>query len=499
MVRPRIARNAALSALNVAVTGVSLFLLYRFLLKTIGVAELGVWSIVLATTSIGRISQLGISVSVVRLVSREVARGDVEASVGVIHTATVAMAAAAGVAIGVLYPVARWALGVVVPPEMLAQALAVLPWAALSLWVACVCSVVESGLDGFQRVDLRAIATMASMVAYLVGAILLVPRYRLVGLAVAQLGQPVLLFAVTGPMLARQLGPVRLLGASRVSRARLAEMLRYGVHVQGMNVGLMLLEPVAKGFLSRLAGLSLVGWFEMANRMVMQLRALVTAGGEALVPAIAHVGESDRSAAHAVYLEACRAVAIVTLPALAITLVATPLLSEVWIGRYEPFFVAFSYLLATGMFLSLLAVPAWFANLGLGTLRWNTISVAVILLLTVLFSLTLGPWLHGWGVVGGYSVAMLAGHELILVTYHRRERLPIRALVSRDEMPVALGALGFTAVGLAIYYGLRARIGLAPTAGLVLLAAAVTLVPPLWHHPLRRRLAISWPPRPSTR
>ncbi len=491
MATDRIARNAAFSALNVVVSGVALFFLYRFLLGAIGIAQLGVWSIVLATTSVGRISQLGIAASVVRLVSREVAREAPDAVVEVMQTAALAMAGLAGVAIAVLYPLARWALGAVVPADMLGPALSILPWAAASLWLASVCSVVESGLDGFQRMDLRALATMASMILYFALALLLVPGNGLVGLAEAQLAQTAFLAVTTLASLSGRIGPRRLFSAHRLSWARLKEMLGYGVHVQLLTAGVMLIEPLIKALISGLAGVALVGWFEMANRMVMQIRALVTAGGEALVPAIAHVSETNRAAVRSVYEDACRAVLFLVLPVLALTLLATPIVSELWIGHYEPAFVRFSYLLAIGMFASLLAVPAYFANFGLGTLRWNTAGVGLILGLTTLLAFPLAHRLGAEGVVAGYGAAVLVGHAVVVAGYHAAEGMPLRSLFSRDTLGVSIAAAAAATGGLCAYYGLRDRLGLGSLSMLMLLIALIVLAPPVWLHPMRRRF-LGW-------
>ncbi|HSW36364.1 MAG TPA: hypothetical protein VLH18_07155, partial [Candidatus Limnocylindrales bacterium] len=58
--------NAIMSVVQVVAIGVILFILYRFLLDTIGIDKLGVWSIVLATTSVATIANLGLSASVVK-------------------------------------------------------------------------------------------------------------------------------------------------------------------------------------------------------------------------------------------------------------------------------------------------------------------------------------------------------------------------------------------------------------------------------------------------
>ncbi|MGC8744981.1 MAG: polysaccharide biosynthesis C-terminal domain-containing protein, partial [Verrucomicrobiia bacterium] len=54
--------------------GIALFFLYRFLLKTIGVEQFGIWSLVLSTTSIIGAANLGISGSIVKFVAKYIAR-----------------------------------------------------------------------------------------------------------------------------------------------------------------------------------------------------------------------------------------------------------------------------------------------------------------------------------------------------------------------------------------------------------------------------------------
>ena len=44
----RISRNAAVAAAQVAVTSLFLFILYRYLLANLGIARVGVWSVVMA-------------------------------------------------------------------------------------------------------------------------------------------------------------------------------------------------------------------------------------------------------------------------------------------------------------------------------------------------------------------------------------------------------------------------------------------------------------------
>ena len=57
----RLLINAIMSVVQVVVTSGILFVLYRFLIRTIGVEKLGIWSVVLSTSSVAGIANLGLA------------------------------------------------------------------------------------------------------------------------------------------------------------------------------------------------------------------------------------------------------------------------------------------------------------------------------------------------------------------------------------------------------------------------------------------------------
>ena len=72
----RVFFNAALSVLQVAVNGGLYLVLYRFLYDTVGVAQLGVWSIVLAWTSVNNLASLGFGWTTTYFIPKYLARGE---------------------------------------------------------------------------------------------------------------------------------------------------------------------------------------------------------------------------------------------------------------------------------------------------------------------------------------------------------------------------------------------------------------------------------------
>ena len=165
---PPLARNAAMAVAQVLVSGIVLFLLYRYLLRALGPERIGIWAIVLASASASRISELGFSGSAVKFTARYLARGEPGKAAEVIQTTAVTIGAVLACVLALGYGVLVWLVGKLIPAASVPAALAILPHALAAVWIGSVAGVFLSGLDGCQRVDLRALAAMSASVVLLV-------------------------------------------------------------------------------------------------------------------------------------------------------------------------------------------------------------------------------------------------------------------------------------------------------------------------------------------
>ena len=68
-----------------------LFFLYRFLIRSVGVERLGVWSLVLAATSIVTLANQGFSTSIVKFVAKYAVRENGEDVSALMQTALVSV------------------------------------------------------------------------------------------------------------------------------------------------------------------------------------------------------------------------------------------------------------------------------------------------------------------------------------------------------------------------------------------------------------------------
>ncbi len=496
----RTARNALAATGQVLASGVLFLVLYRYLLGSLGPTSLGIWSLVLASTNVSRLGGFGLQGSAVRYVARYIALGDRAAAASVMETAVLSTAAVIAAAALIAYPCVKAVLVRLLDPGAYAQAVAILPYAFGSLWLNAVGLVVQSGLDGCQRADLRSGTAVVGNALYVGAAIAAVPALGIVGLAMAQLAQSALITIFSWWRLRAALPGLPSV-PRRWSRALFREMFGYGANVQAETVFWMLHDPLAKILLSHFGGLAAVGYFEMAARLVQQVRALLTAGFQVLVPLIADLHESDPGRLGRLYAAASQLLIFLAVPTFAALVVAAPLVGRLWIGHPQAEFAGFLALLSIGSAANVVVTPAMNANFGTGHIGWHTVAAALMAALNVALGIPAGYLFGGAGVVVAWVASMLAGSAVIGVSYHRRTGTAAAALFSAASVRLIAASVMATAAGGATALVL-ARTG--PTgAGFAPWAApavfGLAMLAPMWLHPARARLlgalAAHWPRR----
>jgi O-antigen/teichoic acid export membrane protein len=399
--------NASTTIAQVIGSACALFVLYRFFIRSMGVERLGIWFLVLATTSVVTLANQGFSTSIVKFVAKYVAHGEAESVSVLVQTALLSTAAGLTVMYIPLYPAAHWILKLVLPGARLAEAYGILPYAFLSLWINIAGSILLAGLAKHELITHRNYAVLAGSGLYLVLAFLLVPRYSLLRLAYAQTAQTGACFVATWILLRRTIPQLPFV-AHRWDRAPFREMCGYGLHFQLITASQAAREPVTKALLAKFGGLAMTGIYDMASRWVFTLRELIVQANLVLVPTISGLREREPEAIPAVYRASYRLVFFLGVPAFAFLLAVSPIVSRSWLGRYEPVFVLFVGLLAAGWLVNILSNPAYVVDLGAGALRWVSIRCACTAILNPALGYFAGKYFGG-AAVGGFGIFVDCG------------------------------------------------------------------------------------------
>jgi len=479
--------NAASSVLQILVSSVTLVILYRVLIDAIGVERLGVWSLVIATTSMAQLASMGITGSIVKFVAAHDASGDHASLSLLIQTAIASIAALFVVVLLAAYPLAGLYLGYALKGSLLDAALAILPQALAAYWIAMLTGVVQAGLYGCQLIACRNNLLMAESVSYLALCFFVAGRYGLAGLAWARVAQNLVSLLASWCLLKRRVPALPLL-PRRFDRNIFREIVGYSANFQAISALAMLCDPLTKGLIGNFGSAATVGYYEMANRLVQQVRSVIVSANQVLVPAFAQLKELEPGRIRGLYLRSYRLLFFISAPVFSALIVGAPLVSRIWIGRYEGAFVTAAVILGIGWFFNTLCVPAYYAGLGTGELRWNLVSHAVMAFLNVGLGYLLGTYLGGVGVMAGWAVALATGGVMLGISFHRTNGLPVGELLPASSRWLAVSCLtGIVPGYLLIERAARGESPLLYTAA-TLAGLASLLAGPLWMHPVRREI-----------
>lgn len=464
-----------------------LMVLYRYLIDRLGIEQLGIWSVVLATASATRVSELGLGGSITKFVAAYRSQGNDKAAAEALQTAAVSVGVLFGIIILIAYPLLLWALPHVLPTAGLDEGRAILPYGIVSLWLTSVASMWTGGLDACLHSEMRAVIMITGSLLFFLLSLLTVPQFGLVGLAAAQVAQGLFL-VVLGWIVLRRVMPSLPVLPLLWKASCFREMLGYGVNFQINSIVLLLFEPTTKILLGRYGGLSAAGYFEMAQRLVIKVRALVVESNRVIVPVYAGMG-SYKSDAPSLYTQNMHYLLFIIMPVFAALIAITPAISELWVGSFELQFIIIALSIASAWFLNTLSAPAYFAYLGQGKLRWVTMAHIVMGTINVFFGIFLGR-LFGWqGVIAAFVGSLFLGSLIPICAYHIEHHISFIKIMSMQDLMFMVVCFGAAVISIVSYWFVInidffnkwvRTIGSISVIGIVMIIT-------VWYHPLRRQ------------
>lgn len=426
----RSVRYAQWSLAQLLVSTVSMFVLYRIVLDQVGTRAFGIWSIVVAATSMVGLSNMGLTGSIVKHVAQALGNGDTRRAISMIETTVISVALAAFALSLVGVPLMHAYFSSVLTGTAKTQAISLLPIALLAFVISMVGGIYQSALYGCHLIVERNLVLIAESLTFLAMSVVLAARYGLEGLVLARALQNVLTLAISVVVLRRFL-PALPIVPIRWSRPVFRELLSYAMGFQVVSLVAMTMDPLTKGLLSRFGSLEFVTYFEMGSRLIGQARGMVVSANQVLVPTFAQLDASDRGAVEPLFRRSLDVMFFVSVCLFGLLASALPVIGQLWIGRVAPDFVSIGIVLCAGWLLNTLAVPAYFACLGTG--RMGTV-IRCHLLMSVC-NVVLGGgfgWAFGpYGVVGGWAAALAIGGVQQHVEYCRSVGMPVAAWIPR--------------------------------------------------------------------
>lgn len=432
MVKSKVHINAASSLIQVIISSIIIFISYKYLINILGVEKLGVWSLIVASVSILNIGNLGLSSTIVKYIAKYLVHNVREKISSIIQTALITVLIISVLLLGIVFILANILLKAIVPENQIALALSLLPYSLINLGIILQAGISLSALDGAQKYYIKNMILIFSSLVFILLIFLFVPKFDLLGVVYAQIFQSVLTLSLAWLMLKKTF-PYLPLFPYQWSKSTLVEIIGYGTNLQLITILQMLYEPVTKSVLTIFGGLAAVGYYEMANRLVLKTREMILSMFQVLIPVYASQIENDYEKIKSTYSKSINYLLFLAIPIFALLVIATPLISVFLIGSFEEQFYIFVIILLCSWFINIINAPAYFAFLGIGLLRWNVLSHLTVGVLNLVLCYIFGFYFGGAGTVLGWALALSLGSLIISFKFNSLQKISLYEIVNREN------------------------------------------------------------------
>jgi O-antigen/teichoic acid export membrane protein len=436
MFKNKILLNSITSLMQMSITLVITFFQYRYLFKTLGVSNLGIWSIVLSVNFFLGVSGFGMQGSIIKYVSKYYTKNNLPKTVDVIQTALSSMIVFSFVGTIIAYPVTIYILRLFLDTVSYNIACKILPIAFISFITSMISSITTSSLDGLNRIYARNIILITISIFVFILILKVTPVWGLIGLTYIKLIESVLILSISFIMLRRYLPAIPLFPV-KWSKEVFKEIIGYSLKFQLINFSVLLSDPLAKLLLSKFGGVAYVGIYELANKMVFQIRALVVAAYQTLVPAVASYQETEPQRIRSFYTSSYKLLFFICTTIFTLLLISAPVISNFWLGEINKRFIFLLSLYSVSWFVNSLTISAYFTNMGTGDINDNVIAHVLVGLFNIIAGLILGYTFGGDGVAIAIAVAVSIGGFYQLCCFHWRNKL-LDQILPRETKWVAL-------------------------------------------------------------
>ncbi len=405
-------------------------LLTPFLVAKLGMADYGLWSLVLVITNYLLAWDLGLGNSLIRHVAHYDARRNYDGLNAVLNTALLLYAALATVAITlaiVLRPLVLSAFRV--PPQQWEEVGRVLAIAVVAFAVRNMLSVFRGLVTGLQQMHLTNLIAAVSATLNALGAVAFLQLgYGLKGLALNEIMTMILTTALSA-VLAYRVFPMLRLNPLLARWETLKVLLRYGLKVQVTALGALINLQMNKLLVGYFLGLELLAAYELGFKLVYSLISLPRLLSSAVMPAAAELhAQYDHDRLQRLYRQGAKYVVLAIAPLVFFTVIHVRSITTVWLGTPPPEVARVVRVLMLAYGFNLLTAMGTAMARGVGHPQFETRYAVLVIIVNLFLGIVLMRLLGLDGLLMATLVAVVLGSSYFLAQWHRFLRQAWRTL-----------------------------------------------------------------------
>lgn len=420
--RINMATGVVTHCLNTAVLAVS----YPVYLHFLGYERYGLWLALGVVFALARLSDLGMTHAVTKLIAEEHGKDNTQAAQQYIATAILILCIVSGIILAVILTFKAQIISAFkFTDETSKLAMWFLPYIAILSIYTLVVQVLMATLAGLGRMDLsHYIETGGRIVMICTAVPLLYLGY----------GLKSLLFATAFSLLAKHLLSLffihrtvsfQLVKISNIRKHCFKRLLNIGIGLFGGSVVRLVGIPFNKFMLARYAGVESLPVFDIAYRGSFQIHGILNVAFRALMPEVSRITSEISTAAinkiRALMRQAQYLILFWAAPLYAILLLLADPLFKIWLGESFVDTIPSTFrIVFIASFINLLLVPAYYFLIGMGKIKPVFIFPCIIWLSDIALLLIFSLFFHKLSPIvaaGCFAVSCTVSSSYLIWNY----------------------------------------------------------------------------------
>jgi O-antigen/teichoic acid export membrane protein len=434
----RLFSNVSANIFQFAFSSITLFVLYKLVAIKLGLSLLGVWSVVIASTSIARLGEMGLAGSVTQHIAKDISDESSKKTAFTVETALLSAIGVVSLIILFAFRPLQALLGEAFSGTELGQALNILPHALAFMGIGLVAMILQGVLDGLQQMWSRAIIISLTQALMIILSFVLIDNFGIVSVMYAQIIQ-----VLTAVILMWLVIWFKIPGISfipyRWKFAQFKMLMPHAVNLQISSGLVMMVDPLVKIMIAKSGGAHLAGLFEIAHQVVSKARALIVTANQASVPhiaALSAVGELDKI--KKTYINSLNATFYLSIPLFLLIILMIPVVSTIMTGAVSEILSLMILVCSITWLLNAFTVPSYFVNTSDGNVKFNTIGHLITGGMVFIFFVFFNGSVTWPVVILMWGSAIVLGGCFSLIMVHKRYSLNLTNAVGSAELMLGL-------------------------------------------------------------
>lgn len=394
--------------------------------------KLGLWSLILSVTSLATIGNLGFTGSLIKFSAEFSTNNEFKKINSILNCSVLGVSILSFVLLTVVYFLGYYFLGYFVEEKWVVIGQNLLFYALISLYINVLAGLYFSTLEGLNLAYLKSVAFIFATLIYVILSVIFISIYDIIGLGYAQVCQAVV-FLILGVLFCMfKIKNFKLLLLNWDS-SLMKKVFNYGLNFQMIGIAQMLYDPITKAILAKYGGLNYVAIFEMASKLVVQVRAIVANIIQTLTPKIVKLNALfGKEKIVDAYKQINNINLILVFVSIAVIIPFGNILSIILLGSSDNNFILALVIISIGWMINSLNIPSYIVNLATSNLRWNVVAHISIGVLNLILCILIGYLSqNGIYIISSWVIALILGSLLIIYEFHKRQNISLHVIFNK--------------------------------------------------------------------